>query len=568
VIRLAIVDGPGQGQRLPLTDGEHVAGREPTCELYLASRRVSRRHARFVVRGDECVVQDMGSANGVLVNGHRMESCALVHGTQVQLGDVLMVFQVRESTDAIPADQGVAVQQDAALMAFGGGQTLEMDLDELHAPGGPLHADEAPPPAFGGFGSPQPLGAPEPGLEPTGTVPRLDPGPAPTGPVVGSPVPAQASSGNPLEQVPWLARALVLMVFGALFLMCGPVGGFTWLANSASTDLQDMSIARGVALAEGLGHRNAQALASRKHLQLDTDFIDGTPGVKGALILDSEGDVVAPSNKMNISWRRDELFVRAERSRVPEWELRDGYTSIIVPIKAASTEGGPAGNLAGFAVLTYDAVGQAGEAGSPWLRWLASAFWMLVTFAVLGAGAWMLTLRPLSLLRDEVELAMKTGDTLRPSADSPQQADLVLTVNRLLRRASGMPEAEPVVVERVVEKVVERVVQAPGSPASDGRLDTLIAACTFPVFLLDARGHITGTNDWGAHLAGLPQPSLVGTPILQVFSEPGASDRLALMIEGVLGGQAPVLADRFPIAGQERQVTLSGAADHMTLVIL
>ena len=555
MIRLAIVEGPGQGQRLPLGDGEHVAGREPTCELYLASRRVSRRHARFVVRGDECVVQDMGSANGVLVNGHRMETCQLVHGTQVQLGDVLMVFQVRESTDAIPDDQAAPAQPYVPF--GGGGQTIEMDLEELRGAGGPL-AEEAPPPAFGAFGgAPAPLGAPEPGLEPTGTVPRM--GPAATGPVAAAqPSPAP---GNPLEQVPWLLRALIVPVFAALILMCGPVGGFTWLANSANDDLQDMSIARGVALAEGLGHRNATALATRQHLALDVKFIESTPGVQGAMILDSAGDVVAPSNKMNITMRKREIFQNAERERVPHWEMdRDGYYEIIVPIKAASTEGAPGGTLAGYAVLTYDVLGQAGEAGSPWLRWLASSFWMVVALGVLGVGAWFLLVRPLSLLRDEVELAMKNGSELRPSTDSGQQAELVLTLNRLLQRASGMPEqAAPSSAPRV-ERVVERV--------PDGRLDTLVAACTFPVFLLDARACVTGTNDWGAHLAGLPSASLQGMPIRDVFSEPGASDRLALMIEGVLGGQAPVLADRFPIAGQERQVTLSGAADHMTLVIL
>ena len=67
-MKLLIVQGPKEGEfRLP--EGEHIAGRDPSNPIHLPSKRVSRQHCSFTVRGQMCVVQDLGSSNGVIVDG-------------------------------------------------------------------------------------------------------------------------------------------------------------------------------------------------------------------------------------------------------------------------------------------------------------------------------------------------------------------------------------------------------------------------------------------------------------------------------------------------------------------
>jgi pSer/pThr/pTyr-binding forkhead associated (FHA) protein len=62
-----------QQHNLELPPGQFVIGRSTDCQLSLDDPLVSRRHARLLVSPDAVHVEDMGSRNGVLVNGDRIE---------------------------------------------------------------------------------------------------------------------------------------------------------------------------------------------------------------------------------------------------------------------------------------------------------------------------------------------------------------------------------------------------------------------------------------------------------------------------------------------------------------
>lgn len=49
--------------------GEAVIGRDPECDVYLADRQVSRKHATIRREGDRWVLEDHGSKNGTWMNG-------------------------------------------------------------------------------------------------------------------------------------------------------------------------------------------------------------------------------------------------------------------------------------------------------------------------------------------------------------------------------------------------------------------------------------------------------------------------------------------------------------------
>lgn len=53
--------------------GEVVAGRSRECDIVLSSENVSRRHAKIYATPDGLFVEDLRSANGVYVNGERIE---------------------------------------------------------------------------------------------------------------------------------------------------------------------------------------------------------------------------------------------------------------------------------------------------------------------------------------------------------------------------------------------------------------------------------------------------------------------------------------------------------------
>src|SRR5512141_1687640 len=62
------------GERLrPLDEGDTVLGRGTGSDILLEDALVSRRHARLRVSGGTVTLLDMGSRNGVLLNGQRVE---------------------------------------------------------------------------------------------------------------------------------------------------------------------------------------------------------------------------------------------------------------------------------------------------------------------------------------------------------------------------------------------------------------------------------------------------------------------------------------------------------------
>lgn len=76
---------------LPLSEGEFILGRGEDCHITLDSAQVSRRHARLLVTMAGVVVEDLGSVNGVILDGQRVAKRATVApGATLKLADELL----------------------------------------------------------------------------------------------------------------------------------------------------------------------------------------------------------------------------------------------------------------------------------------------------------------------------------------------------------------------------------------------------------------------------------------------------------------------------------------------
>lgn len=80
-----------------LVDGAYDIGRMDDCSICLSDvNGLSRRHAELYVAGDHCEIRDLGSTNGVSVNGRRLGPgvpTVLARGDYLQLGSEL--FEIR-----------------------------------------------------------------------------------------------------------------------------------------------------------------------------------------------------------------------------------------------------------------------------------------------------------------------------------------------------------------------------------------------------------------------------------------------------------------------------------------
>lgn len=83
---LVRLDGSDVGKVLALPKRDYVIGRRPTSDLVLNFEGVSRRHAQIVYRGDDYVLEDLGSANGTTVGGERITRHVLRDGDIIRFG--------------------------------------------------------------------------------------------------------------------------------------------------------------------------------------------------------------------------------------------------------------------------------------------------------------------------------------------------------------------------------------------------------------------------------------------------------------------------------------------------
>jgi len=103
-----IVSGGSRPLELVLVD-TIVVGRDPACDISESNDPLlSRRHAAFNAGARDAIVRDLGSRNGILVNGAKTPEATLKNGDVVQIGhlQVRYIDEVGPFRDVLaPADE-------------------------------------------------------------------------------------------------------------------------------------------------------------------------------------------------------------------------------------------------------------------------------------------------------------------------------------------------------------------------------------------------------------------------------------------------------------------------------
>jgi hypothetical protein len=91
-----------QQHDLDLSEGEFMIGRSAACQLSLDDPLVSRNHARLLVTADGVKLHDLGSRNGVRINGERVTGTrALAHGDVLHVGSQKLTLLVQRENSAV-----------------------------------------------------------------------------------------------------------------------------------------------------------------------------------------------------------------------------------------------------------------------------------------------------------------------------------------------------------------------------------------------------------------------------------------------------------------------------------
>ena len=96
--RLTPVNG-GVGPTISLQRPVLLIGRHPECDVRVDLPKISRRHCCIALAYDRIVIRDLGSRNGLRVNGRVVEEAVLHDGDEIAIGP--LIYRL-ENPDAVP----------------------------------------------------------------------------------------------------------------------------------------------------------------------------------------------------------------------------------------------------------------------------------------------------------------------------------------------------------------------------------------------------------------------------------------------------------------------------------
>jgi pSer/pThr/pTyr-binding forkhead associated (FHA) protein len=129
---LSLSDGPS----LVLDKPVLLVGRHEECDIQLNSRKISRKHCVIAVVGERLLVRDLGSTNGVRVNGARVEDAALKTGDELVIGNFRYQVHVDQKREvaASPEPPGIKAAARPAPRPAGEDAVLEAADEPIALP--------------------------------------------------------------------------------------------------------------------------------------------------------------------------------------------------------------------------------------------------------------------------------------------------------------------------------------------------------------------------------------------------------------------------------------------------
>lgn len=83
------------GEMIRIDKDTMIIGRSRTCDVVIPSAKVSRQHASLTRTDGELYIEDLGSANGVWLNGEKVTRAKISAGDTFTISDETLLFEER-----------------------------------------------------------------------------------------------------------------------------------------------------------------------------------------------------------------------------------------------------------------------------------------------------------------------------------------------------------------------------------------------------------------------------------------------------------------------------------------
>ncbi len=136
--RLDVINSPGLAQNsYAIATSGLTMGRSETRDIVIPDPASSRHHCSVFFQDGHYVLRDMGSANGVYVNGYRVKEAVLNDGDRVQVGNTELRFVLDDATKAggntpVSSPPRVRRRREGGDRSFGDDRWSEADVSLPH----------------------------------------------------------------------------------------------------------------------------------------------------------------------------------------------------------------------------------------------------------------------------------------------------------------------------------------------------------------------------------------------------------------------------------------------------
>ena len=113
-----------------------LIGRHVDCDARIESPKISRRHCTIAMAYDRVILRDLGSRNGIRVNGRIVDEVRLQAGDEVAIGPILFRFEgiaaqpvgpAKPVVVSRPGPAGASTPPGPAAPAAPGGNAWNLD---------------------------------------------------------------------------------------------------------------------------------------------------------------------------------------------------------------------------------------------------------------------------------------------------------------------------------------------------------------------------------------------------------------------------------------------------------
>ena len=128
---LLLIHGKNTGTRFDLTGDSVILGRGQKCTVTLHDPEVSRRHAELRRENHRWYLTDLGSSNGLYVNGRKIKSKEITLGDQIRLGRTVFRFMSTAAGDLRKSSAVSLLDSPDAFRPIADTSTIEPAEDRI-----------------------------------------------------------------------------------------------------------------------------------------------------------------------------------------------------------------------------------------------------------------------------------------------------------------------------------------------------------------------------------------------------------------------------------------------------